>query len=42
VDDLKETSRGWELKEEELDHTVCRTFFGLCRVDDDDDDDDDM
>ena len=44
MDDLKETSRGWDLKEEALDHTVCRTRFGWCRVVDDDDDcdDDDM
>jgi len=28
VDDLKETSRGWDLKEEALDRTVSRTRFG--------------
>jgi hypothetical protein len=28
LDDLKEKRRYWKLKEEALDHTLCRTSFG--------------
>ena len=28
LDDLKETRVYWKLKEEALDHTLCRTCFG--------------